>query len=69
MLDFSFINIIRRLVLLITAVLIGYICLTVKVYRGLSLDYAANAVFRCIGIAIIGGMLFYILAGKKQSKD
>ncbi|MCK4325942.1 hypothetical protein KAW55_04230 [bacterium] len=82
MLGFNRKDTIRKLILLITAVAIGVRCfspanyyVTVKstnVFR--KYDKAARTdtgatVLHCIGIAIIGGMLFYILGDKKKGKD
>jgi hypothetical protein len=99
-LGFSRMDIIRRLILLIAAVLIGVRCFFPVEYYMLNgerirvspsgmekLKESATeerakfygmlgtvvdvekTVFHCVGIAIIGGMLFYILGGKKEKKD
>lgn len=87
MLGFS--RIIRKLVLLITAILIGYTCLTFRTlvpFTRAEVDFfkhctrieaipiilrqrTVKTVFHCVGIAVIGGVLFYILGDKKERKD
>ena len=66
MLDFSPMNIIRRLILLITGILIAMRCF---VPIGRHIPEMIDKVFHRIGIAVIGGVLFYILGGRKQRKD
>ena len=84
MLGFSHLEIIRKLILLITGILIGYTCLTftpgdyspyhliihfepAERVVELRRRTVTKAIFRCVGIAIIGGVLFYIL-GKKGDR-
>ena len=89
MLGFSHLEIIRKLILLITGILIGYTCLTFRTlepFTRAEVDFfkpytrieaipiilrqrAAKTVFHCIGIAVIGGVLFYILGDKKERRD
>lgn len=79
-------DIIRKLILLMTVILIALRCFfPPKYYQAtqgrrvpLSPRYAGDfyptvdtgkTAFECVGIALIGGVLFYILRGKKQGKD